>query len=49
MLPADRFAPEPPNMPDKHLATEETDTEPSRIHIETKGSDIMNCICSCTD
>ena len=49
MLPAERFTPDPLDMPSKHLATEETDTEPSRIHIETEGSDIMNRVCSCTD
>ena len=49
MLLADRFAPKPPDTPNKHLATKETDAEPSRIHIETTGSDIMDCIHSCTD
>ena len=49
MLPAERFTPEPPDTSNEHLATEETDTEPSRIHIETNGSDIMTRIHSCTD
>ena len=49
MLPAERFAPDPLDMPSGHLATEETDTEPSRVHIKTEGSDIMNCVHSCTD
>ena len=49
MLPVEQFAPEPPNMPNKHLATEETNTEPSCIHIDTEGSDIMDHVCSCTD
>ena len=29
MLPVEQFAPEPPDTPNKHLATKETDTEPS--------------------
>ena len=49
MLPAERFAPEPLGMPNEHLAAEEIDTEPSHVHIETKGSDIMDRICSCSD
>ena len=49
MLPAERFTPEPPDMPNEHLATEETDTKPSHVHIETDGSDIMTHVCSCTD
>ena len=49
MLPAERFTPEPPDMPNEHLATEETDTEPSHIHIKTEGSDIMDCVRSCTN
>ena len=49
MLPVEQFTPKPLGTPNKHLATEETDTDPSHVHIETKGSDIMNCICSCTD
>ena len=36
-------------MSNEHLATEETKTEPSHVNIETKGSDIMDCIHSCTD
>ena len=36
-------------MPNEHLATKETDTEPSCIHLETKGSDIMDHIHSCTN
>ena len=49
MLPAEQFTPEPLNMLNEHLATEETNTEPSHVHIETEGSDIMDRICSCTD
>ena len=49
MLLAERFAPKPLGMPNKHLAAEDTDTEPSRVHIETKGSDIMDCVRSCSD
>ena len=49
MLPAERFIPEPLCTPNEHLATEETNTESSHIHIETEGSDIMDRICSCTD
>ena len=49
MLPAEQFTPKPLGMPNEHLATEETDTEPSHIHIETEGSDIMNRVHSCTD
>jgi len=36
-------------MSNEHLATEETDTEPSRVHIETEGSDIMDWVRGCTD
>ena len=36
-------------MPDEHLATKETDTDPSHVHIKTKGSDIMGHIRSCSD
>ena len=36
-------------MPNKHLATEESDTEPSHIHIETESSDIMDRIWRCTN
>ena len=49
MLPVEQFTPEPLNMSNKHLATEETDMEPSCIHFKTKGSDIMDHIHSCTD
>ena len=49
MLPAEQFTPKPLGTPNEHLATEETDTEPSRIHIKTEGSDIMDHVCSCTD
>ena len=49
MLLAERFAPKPLGMPNEHLAAEETDTEPSRVHIETKGSDIMDRIRGCSD
>jgi len=35
MLLVERFAPEPLDMSNEHLATKETDTEPSRVHIET--------------
>ena len=48
MLLAERFAPDPLDMPSEHLATEEMDTEPSHVHIETEGSDIMNRVHSCT-
>ena len=36
-------------MPHEHLATEEIDTKPSHVHIETEGSDIMNRVRSCTN
>ena len=49
MLPAEQFAPEPLDMSHNHLATEKTDTAPSHIHIETEGSDIMDCVRSCTN
>ena len=49
MLLVEQFAPEPPDTPNEHLATKETDTEPSRVHIEIQGSDIMDCVRSCTD
>ena len=49
MLLVEQFAADPLGMPNEHLATEETDTEPSHIHIETEGSDIMNHIRSCTN
>ena len=49
MLSAERFAPEPLSMPNEHLAAEEIDTESSCVHIETKGSDIMDCVRSCSD
>ena len=49
MLPVEQFTPKPLNMSNKHLATEETDTEPSHVHIETEGSDIMDHVCGCTD
>ena len=49
MLPAERFAPEPLGTPNEHLAAEETDTKPSRVHIETEGSDIMDHVRSCSD
>ena len=49
MLPAEPFTPKPLDMPNEHLATEETDTEPSCVHIETEGSDIMDHIHSCTN
>ena len=49
MLPAKRFAPKPLSMPNEHLATKETNTGPSHIHIKTKGLDIMDHIHSCTD
>ena len=42
MLPVEQFVPEPPDMSNEHLATKETDTEPSHVHIETKSSDIMD-------
>ena len=49
MLPVERFTPEPPDTPNKHLATKETNTEASHVHIETDGSDIMTRIRSCTN
>ena len=49
MLPAEQFAPEPLGTPNEHLAAEEIDTEPSCVHIETEGSDIMDRVCSCSD
>ena len=49
MLPAERFAPEPLGTPNEHLAAKETDTEPSHVHIETEGSDIMDRVRSCSD
>ena len=49
MLPAEQFAPEPLGTPNEHLAAEEIDTESSRVHIKTKGSDIMDRIRSCSD
>ena len=49
MLPAERFAPEPLGMPNEHLAAKETDTEPSRVHIGTEGSDIMDRVRSCSN
>ena len=49
MLPAEQFTPEPPDMSNEHLATKETDTEPSRVHIKTEGSDIMTHVHSCTN
>ena len=42
VLPAEQFEIEPLDMLTEHLATEETDTEPSHVHIETEGSDIMD-------
>ena len=49
MLPAERFTLEPLDMSNVHLATEETDTEPSCVHIETNGSDIMDHVHGCTN
>ena len=49
MLPAERFTPEPLGMPNKHLAAEEINTESSRVHIEIEGSEIMDCVRSCSD
>ena len=49
MLLMEQFAPKPLNMPNKHLATKETSTKPSHVYIETEGSGIMDCICSCTN
>ena len=36
-------------MPNEHLATKETKTEPSHVHIKTKSSDIMDRVCGCTN
>ena len=49
MLPVDRFVPELLDTSNERLATGETDTGPSCVHIETKGSDIMDWVCGCTD
>ena len=49
MLPAEQFTPEPLGMPNEHLAAEETDPEPSCVHIETEGSDIMDRVRSCSN
>ena len=49
MLPAERFTPEPLSTPNEHLAAKEIDTESSHVHIETKGSDIMDHVHSCSD
>ena len=49
MLLADQFTPEPLNMSNECLATEETDTGSSRVHIKTEGSDIMDRVRGCTD
>ena len=49
MLPAEQFTPEPLGMPNEHLAAEEIDTKPSRVHIETKGSDSMDHVRSCSN
>ena len=46
---AEQFKIEPLDTSTKHLATKETDTEPSHVHIETEGSDIMDWVCGCTD
>ena len=48
MLPAEPFAPKPLDMSNEHLATEETNTEPTHVHIKTEGSDIMDQVHSCT-
>ena len=49
MLLAEQFTPKPLSTPNEHLAAEEIDTESSRVHIETEGSDIMDCVHSCSD
>ena len=49
MLPEEQFAPEPLGTPNEHLATKETNTEPSHVHIKTKGSYILEHVCSCTN
>ena len=36
-------------MSDECLQTKETSTEPSCVHIETEGSDIMDWVCGCTN
>ena len=48
VLPAEQFKIKPLDMSTKHLATEETNTGPSCVHIKTKGSDIMDWVCGCT-
>ena len=49
MLPAVRFTPKPVNTLNERLATKETNTKSSHVHIETEGSDIMDQVCGCTD
>ena len=49
MLPAEQFIPEPLDTSNEHLASEETDTKPSCVHIETKGSNIMDWVHGCTN
>ena len=49
MLPVEQFTPEHLNTTNKHLATKENDAKPSHVHIKTEGSDIMDCVCSCTN
>ena len=49
MLLAEQFKTEPLDALNKHLATKETNTESSHVHIETKGSDIMDWVCGCTN
>ena len=43
------ICPKTSRMPNKHLATKETNTEPSHVHIKTEGSDIMDRVCNCMD
>ena len=49
MLSVEWFTPKHLDMSNEHLATEETNTTPSCVHIKTKGSDIMDQVCGCTN
>ena len=55
MLPTKCFASQthrPVNQPDpldERLQAKDTGTEPSHVHIETGGSEIMDRVCGCTD
>ena len=53
MLPTERFASgtlvDRPDPPDEHLQAEDIGIEPSRIHIETGSSEVMDRVHGCTD